>query len=115
MALHTWNQAIDAQPGHGWAALLVGAVYAVSILIVCCVVKGDLLPVLWPRPRALLKVLQQASSTALSCCPRGLGHCQPDSAGLDLPINLRLLDIHAKAGRVQPCKGSTGQKAICTL
>ena len=82
MALHTWNQAIDAQPGHGWAALLVGAVYAVPILIVCCVVKGDLLPVLWPRPRALLKVLQQASSTAVSCCPWGLGHCQPDSAGL---------------------------------
>ena len=54
----TWDQSIDAKPGGCWAALLVGAVYAVPVLIVRCVVKGDLLPVLWLRPRAPLKVLQ---------------------------------------------------------
>ena len=82
MAQHTWNQAIDAQPGHGWTALLVGAVYAVPILIVCCVVKGDLLPILRPRPRALLKVLQQASGTAIVCCFTLPGQAEFFSAGL---------------------------------
>ena len=73
MAQHTWNQAIDAQPGHGWAALLVGAVDAVPVLIVCCVVKGDLLPILWQGPRALLKVLQQESSAAVGMLPQTAG------------------------------------------
>lgn len=46
----TWYQAIDAEPCGCWAPLLVGAVYAVAILIVCGVVKGHLLPILRVRP-----------------------------------------------------------------
>ena len=49
-AVGTWYQAVDSEPRGCWAPLLVGAIYPVAILIVCCVVKGDLLPVLGVRP-----------------------------------------------------------------
>ena len=60
----TWYQAIDAKPCGCWTPLLVGAVYPVAVLIVCCVVKGHLLPILGVRPCALFKVLQNTSSIA---------------------------------------------------
>ena len=46
----TWYQAIDAKPCGRWTPLLVGAVYSVAVLIVCCVVKGNLLPIFGVRP-----------------------------------------------------------------
>ena len=110
MAQHTWNQAIDAQPGHCWAALLVGTVNAVPVLIVCCVVEGDLLPVLWPGPRALLKVLQQASSAAVGMMPctasedgglcRAVTLSQPVLAG----------NFKWKRPGLSPARGSVRQK-----